>query len=385
MTDEEMDPLIYLRWPFHEVNGTDPEPSGWPGNSIDKIPRMPSFLNKTAVDDIFGWGEQHGRRHPIFYRVPNVFKTVVNTSDEVTPDGYNSDSVYVIATSNTTNSSQLCSIRASMYPHCSTKYHASVSGGNLTAHCNEPGNDLQYNISRPDAPSGLPNFNWTAVSNSWALTVGLGSGRIDNPTTNARLLSELMLSGPLLNPRKPSLAEALAVQAGCTIINTALDSPLIHYWDQPNQTYLDAPFFQSFKSTVKSQVYASGFGKPWQCVFFVVLVGTLLINIVCLVYLLVFRGLITDFMEPHNLMALAINSPPSRALEGSCGGGPEDEQWFSRWHIDEDVKTKHFYLESRDAPKIPQMKKRKPKARQDSGLGIQMQEGRSAAHYERLQ
>ena len=371
MTDGELDPMIYLRWPFHEVNGTKAAPETWPDNSVDKIPRMPSFLNKTAVDDIFGWGKQYGRRHPIFYRVPGAFMTVLNTSGEVTPDGYKSDSVYVLVTSNTTYSSQLCSLRANMYPHCSTKYHASVSGGNLTAHCNEPGNDLQYNISRPDASSGVPNFNWTAVSNSWALTVALGSGRIGNPTTNARLLSELMLNGPLLNPRKPSLAEALAVQAGCTIINTALDSLVIHHWDQPNQTYLNAPFFQSFKSTVRSQVYSSGYENQWQRVFFVVLVGTLLINIICLVYLLVSRGLITDFMEPHNLMALAINSPPSRALEGACGSGPEDEQWLSKWHIDEDVATKHFYIHSLDGSRTPDLRRRTQMASGDSGCEMQ--------------
>ena len=378
LTDEELDPVVYTRWPIHEVNDTRPGSSTWPAGFIDNIPRMPSFLNKTAVDDVFFWGEKYGRRHPIFSVIPNAFKSVFNSTDQISPKGYNQDSLYVLATSNVTNSSQICSIRASMYVSCFTEYHASISGGELTAHCNQPGNDLQYDTRYPDAKSFVPDHNWTQISNRWISQMSLGTRVNDDPSTNPRLLTELMLNETQLSPTKPSIAEALAVQAGCTVINTALDSPFTHYWNSTNRTRLDAPFWESFDATVQSQDYYSGPAKLWQYIFFIILVGILVMNIGCLCYFLGSQGLLTNLMTPYNLFALALNSPPSGVIEGASGTGDEKEQWSSTWNIKQDLGTKNLYIQSLDEPRTPSRKKEKSEAR-DAGWEMQFEDSPNPA------
>ena len=54
-------------------------------------------------------------------------------------------------------------------------------------------------------------------------------------------------------------------------------------------------------------------------------------------------GLVTDFSQPPQLFALAINSPPARAFAGSCGGGPEGRQYRLGWLIGQ--KGGHVYIE----------------------------------------
>jgi hypothetical protein len=65
----------------------------------------------------------------------------------------------------------------------------------------------------------------------------------------------------------------------------------------------------------------------------VILIATLLLNIFMLGYFIVQPGLVTDFSQPPQLFALAMNSPPTRALAGSCGGGPEGKQYKVSWYI----------------------------------------------------
>lgn len=66
-------------------------------------------------------------------------------------------------------------------------------------------------------------------------------------------------------------------------------------------------------------------------------------NIFVLVYFTFHRGLVTDFSEPPNLFALAVNSPPSQALAGSCGGGPEGKQYMVNWFVNHEGE--HLYME----------------------------------------
>lgn len=68
-----------------------------------------------------------------------------------------------------------------------------------------------------------------------------------------------------------------------------------------------------------------------------------LMNIFVLVYFIFHRGLVTDFSEPPNLFALAVNSPPSQALAGSCGGGPEGKQYMVNWFVNHEGE--HLYME----------------------------------------
>ena len=63
-------------------------------------------------------------------------------------------------------------------------------------------------------------------------------------------------------------------------------------------------------------------------------------------YLLIRGGLVTDFMEPQNLFALAINSSESQSLGGSCGGGPEKKEFEARWYIN--MENYHFSIQDRN-------------------------------------
>ena len=379
--------MIFTNWPAYQAvappgnqTGIKPNSTNWPDKFNWLIPQYPSFNNETAVDDIFGWGEKYGRRAPMFSKLPQPFKSVFNTT------ALETDSIYILFKAGDPKNGlfkdeemkipnpspwenaqadppyQICSIRSTMYPNCSTHYHASKSGGNLTSHCNDPHDNLAYIRSVPSAPKGVTNTNWTNVANRWATTMSLNAGITDDPASNARLLTQLIPLTPSLDPLKPSIAEALAVMAGCTLILTGLDTPLTHFWPLPDtQNFPSFPLgasdgfdlwptfpYQKFKAKVKSQEYSSGYTQKWQGIFYVVLVGTFVLNGFCLCFLLVQRGLVTDYMEPHNLFALAVNSPASKAVEGACGGGVEGGMWGTKWHVDFLDEREHFYVHSID-------------------------------------
>ena len=75
----------------------------------------------------------------------------------------------------------------------------------------------------------------------------------------------------------------------------------------------------------------------------VILFLVFLMNIFVRIYFIFHRGLVTDFSEPPNLFALAVNSPPSQALAGSCGGGPEGKQYMVNWFVNHEGE--HLYME----------------------------------------
>lgn len=66
-------------------------------------------------------------------------------------------------------------------------------------------------------------------------------------------------------------------------------------------------------------------------------------NVFVLIYFILHRGLVTDFSEPPNLFALAVNSPPSHVLAGSCGGGPQGKQYGVSWFVNHEGS--HLYME----------------------------------------
>ncbi|KAL9129689.1 MAG: hypothetical protein Q9217_001931 [Psora testacea] len=371
MTSKELSPMVLVDWPGY--NGTAPNATNYP-NGYD-IPRRPSWLNETSVDDLFAFGERHGRRHPVFPKLPKPYNTVLNATD------MESDSLYILITSpNTTY--MLCSIRSWMSPNCSSRYHAGMSGGSMTAHCNNPNDRLAYHHSQPSATSGVTNVNWTTVAVQWALAVSLNAGIIDADASNARLLSQLIPTTRALDHNAPSIAEALAVLAGCTILVSGLDSPFIHYWNYSSPIDFGKAQYQAFNATVRSQDYSSGGIQHWQGLFYVVLVAVFLTNAFCLGYFILHRGLVTDFIEPQNLFALSLNSPPSHALDGCCGGGPEMKQLATSWHIELDRPRDHFYIHSWDEASPPNMKKRKGK--QKKLWEMQLDESPVGLMYDRL-
>ena len=332
-TEEELAPLVYSTWPAGVANPYNG--SGWPSNY--DIPIYPNWPNATpAIDDIFQFGENYGRRAPIFPKFPKPYNTILNTTDEYV------DALYVLATA-ADNSSMLCSISVSLTTNCSTWYNASISGGSMLSHCEDPDDPFAYWTSYPNATNGFREKDWVNTAYSWATGVNLNGGLSDSDDSIARLLTQLIPETYALNSTLPSIAEALAVLSGCAILLSSIDAPLIHFWNYTDNI-LQFPQVQAFRASLSFQDYASGGDQNWQGVFYIVLALAFILNMICLLYFIRYGGLITDFVESQNLFALALNSPQSCHLAGSCGGGPEGEQLQTKWHVQ--VDNEHVFIQA---------------------------------------
>ena len=342
MQQDELVPLVFSLWPTG--NGSTTNLTGWPTGF--GIPTWPSYLNQTPVDDLFGFGEKHGRRPPIFPKLPLPYNTVLNTT------GWYADSVYLLATS-PTGEYTMCSLRSSLTTSCSTQYNASISGGSMSAHCEDPKDKLAYKLSYTNATDGVIVPDWQAVATEWAKSISLNDGITDAQASNARLLTQLIPTTQCLNPFLPSIAEALAVLSGCTLLMSSIDTPFIHFWNYSTSiSTLAEPQYQAFRAALQTRDYASGGTQPWQGLFYIILFLTFATNVICLVYFIGRQGLVTDFIEPQNLFALSLNSPPSRALDGACGGGPEGQQLLMNWHVRMDPEREHFYIQNGEGREV---------------------------------
>lgn len=335
---DELRPIIYEEWSAAKTKKMNS--SEWPNNH--NFSEAPSKLNN-ALDDIFGFGTV--RPAPVFAKLPLPFNTILNFSNFG-----QWDSLYLLATSGEIVSNHmLCSIRGSLTPNCSTEYHASMGGGNLTTNCEDPTDPFSYHKSDRTAPNGGLSKDWVNIAVSWILAVNLNDGINDGKSSNARLLTQLMPTGFSLDRTMPSMSEALAVMAGCTLILSGLGSPFVHFWNYTGaNNIVTEPQTQYFNATLKTQDYSSGGTQNWQGLFYVVLITVFVINIGCLVWFFIRSNFITDFTEPENLFCISLNSPPSQRLEGACGGGPEKEQIATKWTIRMDKEREHYYVEEGD-------------------------------------
>jgi hypothetical protein len=79
--------------------------------------------------------------------------------------------------------------------------------------------------------------------------------------------------------------------------------------------------------------------------------GVFLCNLLVLVYFIRYGDFITDFSEPLNLFSLALNSPPSEYMRGSCGAGPEGDQFTLKWGIEKE--NQHLFIADRQTATSP--------------------------------
>ena len=331
--------MVFSTWPKPNNNGTTtPNTTTWPNNYNLTLP---DSEKNTKLDDIFGFNDV--QVHPIFPKLPLKYNTIFNYSAI-----YGANAVYLLATS-AKETYTLCSLRVALSPNCSTAYHSSMSGGHLNSHCNDPNDHLAYSRSEPKAHGGIWSTDWINVASEWALGLSLNAGITDGQSTNARLLTQLIPTSPELDPSLPSISEALAILAGNTLLLSTTETPFIHYWNY-SQTVptLKDPQYQRFNATLRTQDYASGGTQPWQKIFYLVLIMVFITNVCCLLYFAFSGSLVTDFIEPQNLFSLSLNSPPSAAIEGSCGGGPEREHFQVPWSIELDKEKEHLYIESKE-------------------------------------
>lgn len=323
--------MVYAQWP--SFNGTYPNSTSWP-NQFNLALKSPK---KTAVDDLFGFSKD--QVYPIFPKIPQPYNTVLNYSSV-----YGAQAIYLLATS-PASTYTLCSMRAALGTNCSTEYHSSGSGGSLNTNC-EADNRLVYGRSEPRAPNGMWVRDWVTVASQWGLALSLNAGITDGMASNARLLTQLIPKSSTLEMSLPSISEALAVLASCTLIQSALDSPFIHYWNYSTTVNtLADPQYQAFNATLRTVNFQSGGTQRWQNLFFIVLLLVFLANLCCLIYFLASGNLVTDFVEPQNLFCLSLLSPPSEALEGTCAGGPDKEHYSTMWNIKLDKSRDHVWFE----------------------------------------
>lgn len=347
MNKTELDPLVYSSWPYANFSPTEysiSPPSNIPGGS--------SWLNRTVVDDIFGFGKKYGQQPPVFGTFPESNNTILNTTG-----AWPTDAIYLLGKPSISIPEYvMCAIRGKETGVCSTHYEAASSGASLSATCEDKSNTLQHNRYDPSFVEGLWSADWKNVAADWASALSLGSGITASQASTERIIMQMMPSYSntsdtySLNPLLPSVSEALAVMAGCTLILSSQNAPFVQGWNYtPPPDILPVPAYQHFPVTLQSMSYASGGTEQWQGIFYVILVFAFLTSAVCLVFMIVeARGhQITDFTEPQNLFALAVNSPQSSRLHGACGGGPVGRQLKERWVIGMEEMDAHYYIRTK--------------------------------------
>ncbi|KAK8056648.1 hypothetical protein PG993_001875 [Apiospora rasikravindrae] len=346
LSPHELEPLVYTAWPDAKRKSSEiPDQSMADPAWLNDIPLADdkTWLNRTAVDDIFRWGPKYGRRPPIFPMFPLEYNMITNTSV------YMSDSLYLVAKApgKLVGDFTICELRSWLAPQCSTHFNISgVTGARMEAHCDDKFDTEKYIEAVPDAPlSPNTSTDWRNVADQWRLSMDINGGVQNNNASNARIFTNLILKDPALSTTLPSMAEAISVLASSTLIVGSKQSTFQHFWDYPNAT-LEPGVYESFSVSIKTQQYRSTFETKWQYPFYLVLFIVFFLNCLCLLYLLfAANGMVTDVTEPQNAFALAINSPPSRQLYGSCGTGPKERELDVPWRLAYASSANHYYFE----------------------------------------
>jgi hypothetical protein len=331
MNQDELAPIIYTEWPNANatLNTTEwslGEALGFyqPGAYING-----TYLNKTVVDDLFGWGEKYETSPPVFAKLPLAYNTLMNHTG-----AYGRRAIYLLGRSVSSEPNDdytLCSLKSYKTAVCPTRYNSSAGGDSIESLClgNQSHLPLPLDYGIVDVST-----DWPYLAHDWANSLSLDSGLEDGQAPIARLLTELALQSPELPRSRPSLAEALAVLASGTLLMAAENTQYIGFWNY-SASLLSSPQYQYMNTTLLAKEYTSGSGGILAAsAFYAVLAATFLLNILCLGYFLSHNGLVTDFSEPFNLFALAINSPPSAMMAGSSSTGPSTKQVHEKWFID---------------------------------------------------
>ncbi|RYO95541.1 hypothetical protein DL764_007663 [Monosporascus ibericus] len=346
MSPSELAPLIY-EWPNARNEETDV-----PGQKIGlddwrtdiPVAREGEWLNRTVVDEIFQWGPGYDRLPPVFQLYPIAHNMVVNMSV------INSTAIYILMKPNFPDLDDftLCELRSWVTTKCSTEFDLlGLAGGEMRVNCEDPGDENAYRRSVEDVPPWM-SPDWRNVMDQWQLSMNVNGGVTNNNASNARILTQLILRRPALDPLLPSVAEAIAVYASSALVAGSIQSTFRHYWGYAAME-LDPGAYEAFNASVRQQEYASSHEQAWQGVFYVVLALVFAINVACLAYLLLVStregGLVTDYTEPQNLFALAVNSPPSAALRGCCAGGVSSAALVAPFRVGYAEGANHYFFE----------------------------------------
>jgi hypothetical protein len=98
---------------------------------------------------------------------------------------------------------------------------------------------MAYIKSYTNATKVVEVPNWFDIGFDWANSLSLNTGVDDGYASNSRLLTQLVLQPTNKDPdnlrvdlsdRLPSVAEALAVMSGCTLLKSMQDAPFVGFW-----------------------------------------------------------------------------------------------------------------------------------------------------------
>lgn len=305
------------------------------------------------LQDIFQWVSAKNSSYdtwpqpaPWFGKFPIDYNTVSSVTTT-----FGTSTLWVLGKPNASTIANspyiLCGIRSFQNPDCTTSYHLSQIGGELTVHCGtDPENTFPYSRT-PSAqlprttrlldPQGF-ELAWKDVGVELSQTLPLGIGLTDSNASLARMLTQMI---PPWNPNKlelptnlPLIGESLAVMAANTLLASSQSAPFVDYWNY--STDLNTTHIVQFPVQLSYKDYTSGPQNDWEGLFYVVLTSVFLQSAFCLVFIvrsLQKFGEFVDLTEPQNLFTLAMSSPPSRSLEGSCGGGPTTSMLGKKFHV----------------------------------------------------
>ena len=356
VSEKHLAPLIFEKW---RLTNETLNHTSWPEQLRFSNTHPSPYLGGTALDDIFEWGEKYGKYSwpPVFMRLPQDFNTMVNGTGGPS-QLWGRNAVYILGKGNSTGSGTdpttrldffLCQLQVSQTPYCYTSYQASGQGAVLEAACDTSppsGHTMRYIEGEKDAPNSriFADKDWPNVASEMATALSLNDGSFEGKSSNARLLSQFLLRQPTLDPKRPSLAEALAVLSGCTLLQSTLDAPFIHFWKYAQNELPPPGVVEYFNASISAQNYASGGTSKYQNVFHLVLFGVFALNLLALVYFATHKTWYVDLSEPPNLFSLAVNSPPSEAFSGCCGTGPTGKDYGVSWTLGQDQG--HVFVQS---------------------------------------
>ncbi|KAK6347393.1 hypothetical protein TWF718_005232 [Orbilia javanica] len=281
---------------------------------------------------------------PRFGAAPIAFNTVLNSA-------IGDPSVYFLVRSPNVaplaGGYTMCGMKSFVTPNCSSEFQAFETGGNMTANC-DLSNPLAFKedlrrlgvatlenpIEGKDPVRDNVQNDFRDVGQSVLVALSLGTGVTNSNASVARYLSQLALDTPIANlsDSRPSLAEALAVLLGNAIITSAVDSVFTTYF--PYTPDVPRPFKEYFNGQLATIEYTSGAGSGWKPIFYVVLIGVLLMNVFCLIYFSCVRdGFVTDWTELQNLFCVVMDGGAIKSgnevntSSGKQREGLDDETW----------------------------------------------------------
>lgn len=240
MNKTELEPIVYDTW-----NNETVDLLSW--GSIPGIRDNATTTNRTVVDEIFGWDINDTTTlnwPPVFAKYPISFNTIMNHSS----NAWGRPAIYMLGQGGPddvgmdgTGIFSLCKIHLMVRPGCSTRHNVTGSGATMEALCEQPGDDKMAFVETGETVSVNTQgvANWRDIGTDWANSLSLGTGLMDANASTSRLLTQLILkpSDPApesfkvdLSDAIPSIGEAIAVLAGCTLLLSMIDTPFVTFW-----------------------------------------------------------------------------------------------------------------------------------------------------------